>query len=138
MLPIKLLPGAIRGINTENSVIRGSKVTLKDKKTPFGSVSTSMIPSRPGRSRTRDPFVGLSPGEKKRWGLINYFSYVFDGVFDHGWCEFQLKYWRLCFFFCKTQVPDLWYHQDCHISGSNHWTVREKSPSIQFHVLSCN
>ena len=55
--PSQLFPGAIplRGINTENSVIRGSAVTLKDTNPVFGSLST----------RTSDLFVLLSPGEKK-------------------------------------------------------------------------
>ena len=30
--------------------------------------------------------------KRKRWNPINYFLY---GVFDHGWYQFQLKYWWL-------------------------------------------
>ena len=131
MLPNQLFPGAIpwRSINTENSVIRGSGVTLKDTNSTFGSVSTSAIPSRPEWSRTSDPF---DLQERKRWAQTNHFLHVFDGVFDHGWYEFQLKYWCLCWvFFCKTQLPnsaskDLWCHQHCHISCSNHWKIRGK------------
>ena len=63
----QLCPGTIpwRGISTENSVIKGSGVTSKDTNSPSGSVSTSVISSRPGWNRTSDPFVWLSPGEKK-------------------------------------------------------------------------
>ena len=48
MCPSQLFPGAIpwRGINTENYVIRGSRVTFKDTNFSFGSVSISVIPSR--------------------------------------------------------------------------------------------
>ena len=127
----QLFPGAIiwRGINTENSVIRGSGVTLKDINPPFGSVPTSVIPWRPGCSRTSDSFVWLQ--KRKRWAATNYFLYVFDDVFDHGSYEFQLKYWCLCFFSCKIQVSDpasrdLWCHKHCHISCSNHWEIRKK------------
>ena len=31
--------------------------------------------------------------------IICVWLYVFDGVFDNGWYEFQLKYWCLCTFF---------------------------------------
>ena len=41
--------------------------------------------------------------ERKRWGPTNC---LLQGVFDHGWYEFQLKCWWLCFGFCKIQVPD--------------------------------
>ena len=51
--PSQVFPGAIprRGINTENSVIRGNGVTLKDRNPTFGSVSTPLILSRPGGER---------------------------------------------------------------------------------------
>ena len=90
-------------------------------------MSTSVIPSRPRWSRTSIPFVWLSPGEK-RWDPINYFFY---GVFDHGWYEFQLKYWQLCFGFCKIQAQDpasrdIWWHQHGHTSCCNQWKIREE------------
>ena len=40
-------------------------VILKNINLPFGSVSISVIPSRPRWSKTSNPFVWLSPGEKK-------------------------------------------------------------------------
>ena len=87
--PRQLFPGAIpwRGTNTSNSVIRGSGVTLNHTNPIFGSVSTLVIPSRLRWSRASNPFVWLSPGKKRR-GLTNYFLYVFDGVFHHGWYGF--------------------------------------------------
>ena len=99
--PRKLFPGAIpwRGINTEKYVIRGSGVIWNDTNPPLGSVSASVIPSRPGWSRTSDPFVCLQT--RKRWGPNNYSLYIFDGVFGRDWYEFQLKCWYffLLFFF---------------------------------------
>ena len=52
---------------------------------------------------------------------VNYFLY---GVFDQGWYEFQLKCWRLCFGFCKIEVPgsitrDLWSYQNSHVAIEN-------------------
>ena len=52
---------------------------------------------------------------------VNYFLY---GVFDQFWYEFQLKYLRLCFGFCKTEVPDsvsrdLWCYQNWHEAIEN-------------------
>ena len=41
--------------------------------------------------------------ERKRWRPTNYFLY---GLFDQGWYKLHLKYCRLCFGFCKTEVPD--------------------------------
>ena len=127
MPPSQLFPGSIpcMDINTGYSVVIGS--TLKNTNLPFGCVSASVIPSRPRWSRTSNPFVWLSPREKK-WDPTNYFLY---GVFDLGWYEFQLKYWWLWFVFCKIQVPDpawkdLWCHQHGHISCCNHWKIREK------------
>ena len=117
--PRQLFPGAIpwRSTNTENSHIRGSN--LKGHK----SVSTSVIASRRRWSRTSNPFARLSPGEKK-WSPTNYFLY---GVFDHGWYEFQLKYWWLYFGFCNIQVlgpasKDLW----CLVLGLLKW-LKESS-----------
>ena len=42
--------------------------------------------------------------ERKRWGSTNYFLY---GVFDHGWYEFQLKCWCVCYFFVKPKCQIL-------------------------------
>ena len=73
----------------------------------------------------------LFPGEKK-WDPTNHFN--------HGWYEFQLKYWNLCFDFCKTEVldptsRDIWsrqhymlYHDEI-IKKSD-----KKSSLIQFHI----
>ena len=127
MPPNQLFPGSIpcMGRNTGNFVVIGS--TLKNTNLPFGCVSASVIPSIPRWSRTSNPFVWLSPRQKK-WDPTNYFLY---GVFDLGWYEFQLKYWWLWFSFCKIQVPDpawkdLWCHQHGHIWCCNHWKIREK------------
>ena len=122
MSPSQLFPVAIpwRGIHTENSVTRGSGVTLKDTNTPFGSVSTSVIPSRPGWSRTNDPFVWLSPGEKKMGPNQLFLICIW-------WCIWSWLIWvsvkmlMSLFFSAKLKVPDpasrdLWCHQHCHIS----------------------
>ena len=52
---------------------------------------------------------------------VHYFLY---GAFDQGWYEFQLKYWRLCFGFCKIEVPDsvlrdLWCYQNWQVGIEN-------------------
>ena len=52
-----------RGMNTENSLIRGSN--LERHNFPFWSVPTLMTPSNPGWSRTSNHFVQLYPEEKK-------------------------------------------------------------------------
>ena len=54
-----------RGIDTENSDIKGNGIILKDTNSSFGWVLTSTNPSRLGWSRARNVFVWLSPGEKK-------------------------------------------------------------------------
>ena len=69
---------------------------------PSCSLKSLIFTSRPGWSRTNNPFVWLSPGEKK----IGTTSYSLSGVFDNGWYEFRLKYWCPCFVFCKIQVLD--------------------------------
>ena len=75
--------------------------------------------------------------ERKRWGPVNYFIY---GVFDHGWCDLQLKYFCLCFGFFKTQVPDTASRD---LQCDQHWHVtidksKKKSPLIQCHICPCN
>ena len=101
---------------------------LKETNLPFESGSTSVIPSRPRWNRKSISFVWLLQ-ERKSCGPTSCFLY---GVFDHGWYEFQLKYWWFCFGFCRIQVPDpasrdLWWHQHGHISNCNHWkSVRKK------------
>ena len=50
------------GINTENSVIRGSEITLKDTNPLLDQCQPQL---RAGWSRTSNPFVRLSPGEKR-------------------------------------------------------------------------
>ena len=87
---------------------------------PSCSLKSLIFTSRPGWSRTNNPFVWLSPGEKK----IGTTSYSLSGVFDNGWYEFRLKYWCPCFVFCKIQVlhfasKDPWYHQRWHILCCN-------------------
>ena len=62
--------------------------------------------------------------EKKGWDQTNYSLY---GIFDQGWYEFQLKYWRLCFGFCKIFVSrDLWCHQNWPVSCCSYWKFRWK------------
>ena len=46
--------------------------------------------------------------------------FLYD-AFDQSWYEFQLKYLRLCYGFCKIEVPgsvsrDLWCYQNWHIA----------------------
>ena len=78
--------------------------------------------------------------EKKRWDPINYFMYR---VFDHGWCEFQLKYWWLYLVSVKFRCQILLQG----ISGGTntvmyhvltHEKLASKSSLIQFHILPCN
>ena len=40
----------------------------------------------------------------KSWVPTNYFLY---GIFDHGWSEFQLKYWCPCFLSAKLKCQIL-------------------------------
>ena len=95
------LSGAIlwRGTNRELSL---EVVTLKDTNLSFGSVSTSVTPSRPRWSRKSIPFVWVSPGEKKM-GPNQLFLV---------WCIWSWLIWvsvkiLITFFgFCKVQVPD--------------------------------
>ena len=135
--PSQLFPGAMpwRSINTDNSVIRGSN--LKDTNLVFGSVSTSVTPPRVDEAG-QAIFLCDYLQERNIWRPTNSFLY---GAFDQGWFEFQLKYWRLCFSFCKIEVPDyvsrdLWYHQNWHVLYSNHWKFREKRfPNSASHFL---
>ena len=123
-----------RGINTENSVIRESN--LKEHKPTFWISVNLWHLQHPDEEGQAILLCGYLQ-ERKRWRQTNYFSY---GVFGHGWYEFQLKYWRLCFGFCKIEVPDfvsrdLWCHQNCHICCSL-WKFREKNvPSFGFIFL---
>ena len=113
-----------RGANRE-LLFKGA--TLKDPNFRFRSVSTSVIPSRPGWSRKSIPFVWISPGQKKM-GPNHLFL---------AWCIWSLLIWlsikiMMTFLgFCKIQVPDpasreLWWHQQSHISCYNLWKIREK------------
>ena len=90
-----------------------------------------------------DPFVGLSPGEKKGWSPTNYFLYVFGSVFDHDWYEFQLRYCCLCFFPEKLKCQILLQG----ISDATNIVIyhavtteksKKKSSLIQFHILFCS
>ena len=92
--PIQLFSGAIpwRGINIENSVIRGSK--LKGHKPLFWISVNLQVPDEAGKVILLSDYLQ----EKKSWSPTNYFLY---GVFDHGWYDFQLKCWQLCFGFCN-------------------------------------
>ena len=71
--------------------------------------------------------------EKKRWDPTNYFLY------DHGWYEFQLKYWCLCFFPAKRKCQILLQGiPDATNIAIYHAVTIEKSEKerslIQFHV----
>ena len=70
-------------------------------------------------------------------------NYLLYGVFDHGWYEFQLKYWLLFLvstkFRCQIQLQG--------ISGGTNTVIyhvltleksEKKSSLIQFHVLPIN
>ena len=126
----------IKGINTENSVIRRSNskgwkplswisVNLGDTFNTQMNQDKQSFCVTPGQKRWK-----RSPGQK-RYGPTSYFLY---GVFDPGWYNFQLKYWWLYFGFCKFQGPDsawrdIWWHQNYHISCCNHWKIRgNKAP----------
>ena len=61
-------------MNTENSVIRGSK--LKGNKPPFWISVNLQVPDEAGEAYF---FVIIQ--ERKSWSPTNYFLY---GVFDHG------------------------------------------------------
>ena len=66
--------------------------------------------------------------EEKKKGPTNVFLYA---VFDHGWYDFQLKYWCFCFGFCRIQVTDpasrdLWCEQHWHVSCCNPWKIKGK------------
>ena len=83
------------GALTENSIIRGSNL-------PFGSVSTSVIPSRPRWSRKNIPFVWLPPGEKKMGP-----NQLFLVWYVWSWLIWvSVKILMISFGFCKIQVPD--------------------------------
>ena len=89
-----------RGTNTENFVIGGSN---------HKGCKSSFLDQYQLQRHLQD---------LKKWGqaflLCDYFQEKKNGgqsvnlcsVFNHGWHEFQLKYWYLCFVFCKIQVPD--------------------------------
>ena len=95
MLASQLFPWVTpwKNINTENFVIRGTN--LKGHM-PLCWISFNLSDTFKTRRWTRSSnhFVLLFPGEKKR--TTNYFL---CDVLDHGWYEFQLKYWSLCFGF---------------------------------------
>ena len=131
--PRQLFSGAIswRGTSRELS-LKG--VTLKDTNLHFVSVSTSDTFKTQMKQKKHSFRVTIARREKD--GTQSIISFVLD----HGWYEFQLKYWWLFLGFCKTQVPsrDLCCHQHGHTSCCNSWKIREKSYLIQFHVLPCN
>ena len=128
MPPKQLFPGAMcrKGINTENSVIRGS--ILKEQEPPFWiSVNLSDTFQTLMKQDKQSFRVAISKREN-RGGPTNCFS---CGVFDNDWYELQLKYWSLCFGFCKIQVPNhtwrhLWIKEIKHISCCNDWKIRDK------------
>ena len=88
-----MFPGAIpgKGINTENSVIRGSGVA-RTQTLLFDQCQPQWYLQDPNEAGQAILLCGYLH-ERKRWSPTNYFLYVFDGVLDHGWYEFQLKYW---------------------------------------------
>ena len=125
MPPSQLFPSAMpwRGINTENSVIRGSN--LKGHQSHFWIGVNLSGTFKCYMKQGKRSFCVTMMG--KRWDPTNYFLY---NVFHQGWYEFQLKYRRLCFGFCKIKVPDsvsrdLWC-QNWHISWCSHWKFRQK------------
>ena len=72
--------------------------------------------------------LGISSHLLKKYLMENFIfcavNYFLNYVFNQGWFEFQLKYWRLCFGFCKIKVSDsvsrdLSCYQNCHIAIEN-------------------
>ena len=132
--PCQLFSGAIpwRGTNRELSF---KVVTLKDTNLLFGSVSTSVTPSRLRWSRKSIPFVWVSPGEKKM-GPNQLFLV---------WCIWSWLIWvsvkilMTLFGFGKIQEPDLAsgdfrWHQHGHIPCFNPWKI---SAQKFFNSVSC-
>ena len=133
----QLFSGAIpwQGTNRELSL---EVVALKDTNLLFGSVSTSVTPSRLRWSRKSIPFVWLSPGEK-RVGPINCFLY---SVFDYSWYGSQLKYWWLFLvsanISCQILIQGIYGGTNTVIYVLTLEKSEKKSFLIQFHVLPCN
>ena len=125
-----------RGINTENSVIRGSY--LKGCKPPFWISANLRWHLQDLHEAGQAILLCDYNQERKRWDPTNYSLY---GIFDQDWYEFKWKYWRLCFAFCKIEGPDSisrgsWCHQNWHISCCNHREFREqKFPYFSFTFL---
>ena len=112
--------------------LRDTNLPLKDTNLSFGSVLTSVIPSRPRWNRTGNPFVWLLQ-QRKRWSLTNYFLY---GIFDHGWYEFQLKYWCLSLlFFLQNSRAWSCFEGSLMPPVTIKKSERKKSFLIQFHVF---
>ena len=140
----QLLPSATlwRGINTKNSVITGSGVTLKDIIPPFGLVPTSVIHSRLRRSRTSDPLLWLSPEEKQMESNQLFLICIW-------WCIWSWLIWvsvkiMMSLFFsakltCQILLQGI---SDATNNVIYHTITTEKSEKksslIQFHVLPCN
>ena len=99
MPPVQLFPGAIPWGAWRQRTLLLEGVNLKDTSLPFGLMSTF----RSQMKQDEHPYVLLFQ-ERKSWSPTNYFL---SGVFDHGWYEFHLKCWWLCFGFCKIQVPEV-------------------------------
>ena len=121
-----------RNINTTNSVIRGG--SLKGHKPPFWSSVNLSDTFKTQVKQDKQSFCVTISGEKKMAPNLLFLRWCIWSSIWCIWCiwyEFQLKYWRLCFGFCKIEVSDsvsrdLWYHQNWHISCCNHWNFREK------------
>ena len=134
MPPKQLFPVAMcrKGINTENTVIRRS--ILKEQEPPFWiSVNLSDTFQTLMKQDKQSFRVAISKREN-RGGPTNYFS---RGVFDNDWYELQLKYWSLCFGFCKIEVPNpasryLWINENWQNSCCNHWKIRDKKVVKRF------
>ena len=90
-----------RGINTDNSVIRGSN--LKGHKPSFWICVNLSDTFKTQMKQGNQSLLCDYFNERKRWVSTKNFLY---GVFDHDWYDFGLKYWCLCIFFSKTQISD--------------------------------
>ena len=135
MPPSQLFPGAIswRGIKTENFVIRGSGVTLKDTNSPFWiSVNLSVSDTFKSCMKQDKWSFCVTISRREKGGAQPILSCVYLMVYlimvdmSFSWNTDVFVF----VFFCKTQVldptsRDLWCYQHCHISCCNHWKIRE-------------
>ena len=132
MSPSQLFPDSIpsRDTNTKNSVIRGIGVTSKDTNLLLGSVSISVISSNDLDEAGQVILLcNCFQGKKdEAQPIISFWRCIWSWLI---WVSVKILMSLLLFLFCKTQVPDLvlrdiWWHQHCNISCSNHWKIKEK------------